>query len=285
MNSPTSPPRSAGVPGRALAALIALAAALVAAFIAAPSALAASGFDGSLGDEQQLTHAFRSAFIDYWRSGGPGLTPDLEQIVEYWQRYHATKVVTAAIVLVVLLMLGGLLWQAFLRAGEVPRRIGLAVAGAVASMLALVSLLAVMANMQGVMAPYASLMPMLIDGAPADAELAGVLEQARQQLTDAQTSRARTYPALAVMVSENGWYHVVMAVLAPIVAVALIGLSALAWKRFARTRTDCRTRRLLGVSGTVAALLALPFLVLMAANAGVAADPAPSLLALVNGSF
>lgn len=278
MNSPTSPPRSAGFSGSALAAL---AAALVAAFIVAPGALATRGPATGFSDEQQLTDAFRSAFVDYWRSEGPALTPELEQIVECWQRYHATKAVTAALLLVVLVALGGLLWKAFLQAGEVPRRIGLAVAGSLASMLALVSLVAVIANVQGVLAPYASLMPLLVDGTPADAELASVLDQARQQLT----SGTRLSPALEVMVDENGWYHVVMAVLAPIVAVAFIGLSVLAWRRFARTRTDRRTRRLLGVSGVVAALVALPFLLLMAANVSVAIDPAPSLLALFNGSF
>jgi hypothetical protein len=285
VNSPTIPRRSAGVPGRALAWLTALTAALVAAFVAAPRALAALGPTGDLGDEQHLTAAVRSAFVGYWRSGGPGLTPDLEKIVEYWQRYHLTKVVFAAAALIVLVALAGLLWKAFLRAGDVPRRIGLAVAGSLASVLALVSLVAVMANVQGVLAPYASLMPMLIDGAPADDDLAGVLDQARQQLTDAQSSGTRMPPVLDMLVGEFGWYHVVMAVLAPIVAVAILVLSVLAWRRFATTRADRRTRRLLGVSGLVTATLALAFVLLTVANVGVAADPAPASLALLDGSY
>jgi len=39
----------------------------------------------------------------------------------------------------------------------------------------------VMANIQGAMAPFASLFPMLMDGTP-DAGLAATLAQARQQL-------------------------------------------------------------------------------------------------------
>jgi hypothetical protein len=285
MSISTVPRRPAGVPGRALAALTALTAALVAAFVAAPSALLARGPDSGLGDEQHLTDAFRSAFVGYWRSGGPGLTPDLQQIVEYWQRYHLAKAVIAAVALVVLVALGRLLWTAFLRADGGPRRIGLAAAGSLAAVLALVPVVAVLANLQGVMAPYASLFPMLVDGAPGGGELAGVLDQARQQLAGAQTPGTRVSPALDVMVGELGWYHVVMAVLAPIVALALIGLSVLAWRRFAATRADGRTRRLLGVSGAVAALVALPFLLLTAANVSVAADPAPATLALLEGSF
>jgi hypothetical protein len=185
----------------------------------------------------------------------------------------------------VLVALGRLLWSAFLRSSGAPRRIGLAVAGSSAALLALVALVAAMANLQGVLAPYASLLPMLVDGGPADGELAAVLDQARQQLVDARASGTATAPVLDGVVGQLGWFHVVMAVLAPVVVLALVALSALAWRRRAAVRTDRRTRRLLGAAGLAAALVALPFAVLTAANVSVAADPAPATLALLEGSF
>jgi len=68
------------------------------------------------------------------------------------------------------------------------------------------------------------------------------------------------------------------------VAVALIGLSSLLWKRFARS-ADRRTRRVLGSFGVLAALFSLLLIVLAAGNTTVAADPAPALMAFFEGGW
>ena len=73
------------------------------------------------------------------------------------------KAVTAALLLIVLIALGVLLWKAFLRADGVGvgKRTAHASAGALVTMLALFSLAIAMANIQGAAAPFASLLPML----------------------------------------------------------------------------------------------------------------------------
>ncbi|GAA0966532.1 hypothetical protein GCM10009555_008640 [Acrocarpospora macrocephala] len=287
MRSPAAPSRSAGISGRALAVLVALAVALAAAFVIAPRTLAASRSDGGFADERDLIEALRAAFVEYWSSGDRDFSHGLERVVDYWFRYHVAKAVIAAILLIVLVALGALLWKAFLRAGGLGtgRRAALASARVLVTMLALFSLVMVMANVQGTVAPFASLLPMLVIGAT-DEELADTLDQVRQRLADSLSAGDRTPPALEVMISDFSRYHVAMAVVAATLAVVLIGTSVVVWKRFARTgSSDRRTKRALGSSGVLLALMSLVVIVVAWANATNAADPAPGLLAFFEGGW
>jgi hypothetical protein len=261
---------------RSAAALVVLTAGLAVAFVAGPPALAAIGPGGGFADERHLSQAVRGSFVDYWRSGDQDFAPSLARVVDYWFRYHLAKAAIAALLLTVLVALGVRLWRAFLRPNATSR-VGLASAGSLVTALALASLAVVMANVQGVVAPFASLLPMLVDG-PADAELAGTLAQVKQDFDG-----GRTQPALDVMVDDFARYHVAMAVIATIVAVALLGLSVLAWTRFARS--DRRTRRVLASYGALSAVLALAVAVVAVANTTTAADPAPALQALFYGGW
>ncbi|MEU4777283.1 hypothetical protein [Micromonospora sp. NPDC023633] len=267
--------------------LVALAVALVAAFVVAPRTLAASGPDGGFVDKRDLTEALREAFVDYWSSGDRDFSPGLEGVVDYWFRYHVAKAVIAAILLIVLAALGVLLWKAFLRAGGLgaERRAALASAGVLVTMLAVFTSATVMANVQGAVAPFASLLPMLAVG-ETDGELADTLDQVRQRLADSLSGGDQAPPALEVMISDFSRYHVAMAVVAAIVAVVLIGMSVVLWKRFARTgSSDRRTRRVLGSFGVLSALLSLVVIVVVVANTTTAADPAPALLAFFEGGW
>jgi heme/copper-type cytochrome/quinol oxidase subunit 2 len=267
--------------------LVALAVALVAAFVVAPPTLAASGPDGGFVDRRGLTEALRDAFVDYWRSGDRDFPPGLERLVDYWFRYHVAKAVIAAILLIVLAALGVLLWKAFLRAGGLGARgrAALASAGVLVTMLAVLSSATVMANVQGAVAPFASLLPMLAVG-DADGELADTLDQVRQRLADSASGGDLAPPALEVMVNDFSRYHVAMAVIAAIVAVVLIGVSAVSWKSFAATgSSDRRTRRVWGLFGVFSALSSLVVIVVAVANTTTAADPAPALLAFFDGGW
>ncbi|MFE3293174.1 hypothetical protein [Rhodococcus sp. NPDC059234] len=208
-------------------------------------------------------------------------------MADYWFRYHVAKAVIAAILFVVLVALGILLWRAFLAAGDlaVGRRAALASGGVLATMLALLSLAAVMANVQGAVSPFASLLSMLPVG-EADGELADTLGQVRQGLADPPTGSGQAPPALDVMISDFARYHLAMAVIAVVVAAVLIGASVVLWKRFAGTRSsDRRTRRVLGAFGVFSALVAVLVIVVAAANASTAADPEPALLASLDGGL
>jgi hypothetical protein len=68
--------------------------------------------------------------------------------------------------------------------------------------------------------------------------------------------------------------------------VALLGLGVVSWRRFARAEpADRRTRRVWGWVGASSVLFSLMVAVLLIANTGVARDPAPAMLNLLNGSF
>lgn len=291
MHSPVAPTRYAGISARTPAVLVTLAvalvAALVAAFVVAPGMLAASGADDGLADSHHLTEAVREALVGYWNSGDREFSPDLERVVDYWFRYHVVKAVIAALLLLVLVALGVRLWKAFLKAGGpgAGRRAALASAGVLVTMLALLSLVTVMANIQGAVAPLSSLLPLLAVGT-SDGELADTLDHVRQQLADSLSTGAHTSPALDLMTSDFARYHIAMAVVGSIVALVLIGMSVALWMRFARTESsDRRPRRVWGSFGALSALLSLVVIVVAVANTATAADPAPALLAFFEGGW
>jgi hypothetical protein len=267
-------------------ALAAVAAGLVAAFVVAPAPLAATASSGGISGERHLTAAVREAFVEYWRSGDRDFPSSLAGVVDYWFRYHVVKATIAALLLTVLVVLGVLLWKAFLgaRGTGARRRTALASAGTLVTGLALISLTAVMANIQGAVAPFASLLPMLTGG-PADGELAGTLEQVRQRMAGSPNPGDST-PAVQVMTSDFLRYHVVMAVIAAVVAAGFAVLSVICWKWSASTgASDRGRRRLLRSFGVFSVLSALLLAVIAVANTTTAADPAPALAAFFNGGW
>ncbi|MEU7903351.1 hypothetical protein [Actinoplanes sp. NPDC049118] len=272
--------RIAGVSGGVLAGLAAV---LVAAFVLAPAPLAAIRPGGGFADQGHLAGSLRAAFAEYWRSGDRAFATGMESVVDYWLRYHLVKAVTAALLCAVLAALGVRLWKAYARdARPGPgRRAALASAGVVVTMLALFSLAMVMANVQGSVTPFASLLPMLVDG-PGSGEASATLEQVRQQLA----SGGPASPALQAMIDDFARYHLAMAVIAGIVAAGLAALSVLLWRRFAGTaHTELRTRRVLASFGVVTALLPLLVGLIAVANTTTAVDPAPALLVFFEGGW
>ncbi|MFC8849174.1 MULTISPECIES: hypothetical protein [unclassified Micromonospora] len=286
MHSSAAPPRPAGASGRVIAALGVLAAALVVAFVVAPPALTADRAGGIV-DRRDLGEALRASFVEYWRSDDRSLSPDLARVVDYWSRYHLVKAVIAALLLIVLVALGTRLARAFVTAGGLGagKRVALAAGGVLVATLAPLSLAMVMANVQGAVAPFASLLPMLTDGVT-DPELADTLTQVEQRLADVGSTGGSGSPALDLMIDDFSWYHEAMAVAAAVVAAVLIATSVVAWRRFARTRSsDRRKRGLLAVYGLLSVLLLLPVIALTVANATTAADPEPALLAFFRGGW
>src|SRR5690242_5340747 len=87
----TAAPPHTGVPGRALAVLVALVAVLSVAFVVAPPRLAGSRSAGDPADQGQLIAAFRTALVGYWRSGDRNYPPALRRVVDYWFRFHLVK--------------------------------------------------------------------------------------------------------------------------------------------------------------------------------------------------
>ncbi|MFF4319480.1 hypothetical protein [Streptomyces sp. NPDC001568] len=284
MPGPAAPFRRAVTPARALAALVVLAAALLFAFVVAPRTLAARGAHQEFAGQGDLVAASGEAFVGYWGSGGRALTPDLERLVDYWYRYHVAKGVIAALLLIVLVLVGVLLWKAFLRTGgdgAVGRTV-LASAGVLDAVLVLAAAAAVMANVQGAAAPLSSLLSMLPTGG--GGEIGSTIDQIGPHLAGASGTGGRTPPALGAMVDDFSWFHAVMAVIAGVVAVVFAGIGVWFRTRFARARSsDRRTRRLWAAFGALAALSTLVMVVVCVANVSTAARPEPALLAFFEG--
>jgi len=258
--------------------LAVLAAALVVAFVLAPARLAANGSTTDLADDGRLTAAYRHAFVANWRSGDRVIDPGLQRVVDYWFRYHVAKALLSGALLVVLIMLGVLIWRAFLRTGGL-RAAALAAGGALATALAVLSLATIMANIRGAAAPFGSLLPMLLG--TSSEPLAGTLAQIRQQLADRQNS-----PALEVIISDYVRFHAVLAVEGAIVVVMLIVLTVRLWRRFTRTdRAERRTRQLLAAYGGFIPLLSLALTVVVVANITTVADPLPGLEGFFAGGW
>ncbi|MFJ4655887.1 hypothetical protein ACIP5Y_31835 [Nocardia sp. NPDC088792] len=199
MSSTAVSSRPSTLPARTLGLLTALAVMLGIAVFLAPPLLASIGSTG-YASESALRDAFTKAFVDYWAAGQRDYTPALDQTVDYWMRFHLAKAVIAVVLFAVLVTLCILLWKAFLRSGNLSaaRRSTLASTGAVTTLLALFSLLLVIANIQGTFAPFSSLLSML-PMRTADAGLARTVTQINEQLADSPGA-----PALAGFFA-GGW--------------------------------------------------------------------------------
>ncbi|WP_405485745.1 hypothetical protein [Nocardia sp. NBC_00511] len=280
---PPAPPK---LPTRPIAVLTTLTAALIAAVVFAPHLLAAGRSESGFAHESGLRTGFRTAFQEYWTTGGPGYSPSLARIVDYWFRFHVVKAVVAALLLTVLITLSTVLWKAFRSTAPGILRAGSLLAGStLTTLLALISLLMVMANIQGAIAPFSSLMPLLMD-TPPDAPLTATLGQVRDSLAESPGPGGRTPPAAGVMIDDFTRYHVAMAVITATLALCFLTASVILWRRFARTAsTDRPERRIQAAFGTLSLLIAAAAVVVAVANTTTAAHSAPGLLALFNGSW
>lgn len=284
MSAPAS--RSAGVRGLGPAVLVVAAAVLAVAFVVAPRILAGVGPGADFAGRRDLRDALRESFTAYRSSGDRDVSPGLERVVDFWFGYHLAKGAIAALLLGVLVALGIVVWKAFVQADGLGtgRRAALASAGVVVSGLAVFSLAAVMANVQGMIAPSSSLLPMLMSG-EADPRLTGTLDQVRRQLADSPGADGHSAP-LDLLIDDFSRYHAAMAVIAAVVAAVLIGVSVALWKRFAGAGTSGgRARRVLGSFGALTVLLSLALIVVAVANAFTAADSTPALRAFFDGGW
>ncbi|MCY1145463.1 hypothetical protein OWR29_46310 [Actinoplanes sp. Pm04-4] len=233
---------------------------LVAAFVFAPPLLAALWTGNQFDGERGLAEASRTALAGFLSSGGRQIPPELQRILDYWFAFHVVKGAAAAALVVVF---GFALYKT---------RNKLAAVGLGA--LGLFSLAALMANIQGAVAPLSSLLSLAATGAPGQPDW----EPARQQLTD-----GRTTPTVDLLVGDFALFHAAMVVIAGVLAVAAGAAGVALWRRFARSSREARLWQ--AVSASFAVVLTLVFGTLTVANATTVADPAPALLAFFNGGW
>jgi hypothetical protein len=255
MTTPAQPSQSPAVRGRTRAlhtgtgagglrprdaGLLTAAVLLAAAFFLAPPLLVPGGFGG-----------FPRAFLAYWSSGrGPGFPPGLQHFVDQQFHYRLVRVLIAAPLLAVLVVLAVRLRRFRLLFGA----------------LALVAAALLILNVQGIVSPFGTLLSRLASGL-AKPDHAAVMAQVRDQLAHGTES-----PALHVMHDEYVRWHVVKAVLSGLLTAALLGLSVAAWRRQHRWYS------------LLTALLTAAALVVVAANVYTVANPDPGFLLLLQGS-
>ncbi|MBT0566251.1 hypothetical protein [Williamsia sp. CHRR-6] len=238
-----------------IAALTALSGACAVAFVVAPGLLAGSRPHSSAA----LTGATGDAIAGYVAGGRSTLSADLSDLVDYWQRYHLIKAGCAGLALIAAAGIVVMLWRAR-RAGDATRTSG---AGLIAAaVFAAVATVLLMANVQGALAPLASLLSML---PMSDPTVTGTVVRLRAELTGATPSAP-----LSVLIDDFARYHLVLAIAAAVVALALGVIALRVW----------RHARLLAV---VPSLLGASTVVLVIANVGTAAHPAPALLGFLTG--
>ncbi|MFI5897284.1 hypothetical protein ACIA5D_45045 [Actinoplanes sp. NPDC051513] len=235
---------------------------MIVAFVLLPGPLAGNSF----ADHEQLVAAVHQNFVGYWQAGGPSLPPPMQDVVDYWFRYHVFKGLIAALILATLIVIGVRLRRSLTGAA-------LVTAGTAVFALGLLATVTVMANIQGMVAPFGSLFPMLLER-PATPQLTDALTQAGRQLA----AGGHLSPAVQAMVDEFVRYHAAMAVIAAVLTIVVAGLAAAAWRRFAK-------RQQRAVIPILWSLLTLAPVVLLIANVSSVADPAPGLLGLVQGGW
>lgn len=245
-------------------ALAGVAVLLAAAFVVTPVELAGGGHGGGFFGNAALSKSVADNFVAFWRSGGQALPAGMNDLVQYWLRYHVAKAVLAGLLSIVLAALATRLWR--------QRTAG--AAGATATAGGFGAALLLMANVQGAVAPLSSVLT-LVPPATDDPDVGLVKAQVAQQLQARGTPR----PALAHMISDFGTYHAVLAVSALVLACATLVLSVVVGRSSMTTaRSDRAARRAKALTSAVFAIVGICVLVLAAANIGSAINPADALL-------
>lgn len=277
--SSTRPAASAGrlLSGRdrASALFLAILAGLLAAgFVLVPRALPGPGS----AHEHTLIAATSQAFTAYWQSGRRSYPPALADLVAYWRRYHLVKAGFAVALTIALCSVAHILWRSLLRAGRLRPATTTAavVSGSAVTALAFGSLLVVMATIQGALAPFSSLVSLLPIG-HGNRALTGSVSQIQHDLAGHEAVPS-TPATLDAIIDDFQRYHAVLAAQAAILAVVLIGLSVLMWRRSGTAgRAVPRAKTLLRLLAAAFALLTAVVLVVGAANVSTLLNPDPAL--------
>ncbi|GAA2900408.1 hypothetical protein Acy02nite_83100 [Actinoplanes cyaneus] len=254
--------------------LLAAGAALVAAFVVAPAALLRPTF-GAYDSDAALQDAVGRALVEYWRSGTPEFPAGLTTLVDYWFQWHAIKVAISALSVVVLALLTTALWRRYLRVR--PWYAAAATAATVGTVLAVGVL---MVNIQATAVPLVALLP-LLPGRTADGRLAQVVSEMREGLA-ASAGPHTGSPVLPVLLGEVERYHWVMVAIAATLMVATGLASVHLWKRrIVGDPSATRVRFMHSTLGVITALTACLLLLMTAAGALSALEPATALLGVL----
>src|SRR5262249_26505897 len=228
--------------------------------------------------------AASTAFTAYWQSGRRSYPPALADLVAYWRCYHMVKAGFAVALTIASCWLAHILWRSLLRAGRLrPATTTAAVAsGGARTALAFGSVLVAMATLPGELPPFSSLVSLLPIGR-GDPALTASAGQIQHDLAE-HRAVPRAPATLDAIIDDFQRYHAVLAAQAAILAVVLIGLSVLMWRRAPTAgRAVPRAKTLLQLLAAAFALLTVLVLVVGYANPSTALNPDPALRLVFGG--
>lgn len=201
-----------------------------------------------------LPAAAAAAVTSYWSAGVAVPDQPVQDLLDGWRDYHWAKAVLALLAVVALLGC----------AAVIPRC--RAVARWAYRGGAAFAMLLVMANVQGALAPLASLLSLLPEAGGSSG-----LETALSALA-ADVSAGATSPVGAAILTDFAAFHAVLAVMAGLLGLGLLVIGV---------REVVRRHGWLDVS--VPVLLGLGALTIAAANASTALSPTPALQSFLDG--
>lgn len=278
---PTSAPTTAGpastAPRDRIHLLAWVAVLLTPAVLLVPAGFAAlRGYSG----EAELVAAAESAFVRADVSGPVARSAALADLTAVWQEFHLVKAGVAGLLVLALVGLGSRVLRRMEAAGAGRRRWLLLTAHAGVVVWLLWALTVLLANLQGTVAPFASVAS-LLPGGRATGELGGVLDRLAASVEAGAPSAGGG--VAGELLGDFTLYHAVFALLAAMTGVVLtaVALRSLRW----RLRGPGRARpsgwsvqtTLFGVAGGV-------FLLLAVANTSTWLRPVPALVASLGGS-
>lgn len=253
--------------------LLAAGVALVATFELVPRTLLRPTF-GVLG-AAKLRDAFGRALVEYWRSGTPAFPAHMTTLVDYFFQWHAIKVVTSTLMVIVFALLATALWRRYLRTRAWYAAV--AIAATVSTVAAVVVL---MFNIAAMAVPLEALLGVL-PGGTADGELAQVFSEMREGLRHSAGPHAGS-PALTVLLGEVERYWWVITSVSATLMVATVLASVLFWKRrIAADPSATRVRFMHSTLGVITALTACLLLLATALFTLSALQPADWLLGVI----
>lgn len=223
---------------------------LIASFNTLPFAVLGHRF-GAFQPPGALEDAVARGVTELWRSGQPQLPTLLVELASYCRTWHAIKVAICVLLLSALVLLAVGLWQRYL-CSAARTTAALAVGATVATVLALLAVVLLIANIQATAVPLVALLQVLPvpDSMPTpgtSAQILAVLLEPSQLDTHA--------PVLWLLVAQVERYQWVLAASCAPIVIALSLLSVWSWRRAAAGHG--RARSMATVLGIVTMLWAL----------------------------
>jgi len=248
--------------------LLVVALVFVAAVMVLPWHVASTITGASWTGPVQLADSVRHGLLSDWSRGiavpGEGASA-LADAAQFWRWFHIVKAVLATGVLVASAGFVALAWRARRSSSQRWHRFGLLLASGAGGLLVMLSLVVVIANVQGAVAPLSSVLSFLPTN-ESDVGFASSISSLRDNLAGSQPSAA----AIAI-IRDFSMYHVVVAVLLGATALVATGLAF----RLLRTREWLASGALVFV--------ALAFALLTVANVGTALHPVPAFDSFLSG--